>query len=469
LPRIPLEIVDQCKQAGTLLVRGGSGSGKTIFALSLLKQLKSQGMETTYVSTRIPASTLLKTTSLCEELGRDSLVDSSLQRVNETGQDIEKAPMTDLSDLAMLLLQKTSENSVIALDSWDALLSRDKRPDDEVYTATMDLINRTPGSLVFTIEDPRGQNPLEHVADAQVTLQVENHEGSRIRSLEVDKLRGRSIDTPRYIFSLAGGRFDAYVPSDYRLRECPIRAPCIPQPMPENGSFFSTGLSRLARLLGGGYRHGSYVGIEIDLEAPMEVFDMTYIATAADFLLKNRPVIVLPPGARDADSLWDTARSILDDAAWREMKDEVINNHVKVLSFGSRSKNPFSVPVGVSIDDDISVWSKSKKEMKYRYKKPILGIVGYDTLVRMYGTDTVEEVVGRTLPETRRSGDLTISIVTSDLEIKRYILGIADYYFKIKLLNDVPIFWGVKPRTHPYALLLVNDNGVPKTNLHRIS
>lgn len=62
-----------------------------------------------------------------------------------------------------------------------------------------------------------------------------------------------------------------------------------------------------------------------------------------------------------------------------------------------------------------------------------------------------------------------MSIVTNDLEIKRHILGVSDYYFRLKLIKGIPVFWGVKPKTPPYALSLINDEGCPVTNLNRVA
>jgi len=468
-PVIPPEITETCRNGGSILVGGGPGSGKTIFTLSLLLRLKRLGMETTFVSTRLPIRTLLKISPLCNKLGLECLVDSSLQRGLGDEPRVTRIPLTDLSDLAMLLLQKCNDNSVVALDSWDALLQREKRPSHEVYTAAADLINRTPGSLVFTTEEIPSPNPLEHVADAQLTLDVETEGASWVRFLNVDKLRGRSIDRIAHIFTLTDGVFRVYDPPDWRIRERLVSTKKIPEPIPDNDSHFSTGLRRLDRILGGGYRRGSYVGIEIDLEAPPELFDLTFLPMASDFLVKGRPVIALPPGARDADSLWETARMILDEEAWNYMKTEMIDKYAKILSFGTRTRDDSTVVIGSDIENDFAIWKKTKKELKYRFDKPILGIMGYDTLVRMYGAESVEPIIGRTLSETRQLGDIMISVVTSDLSVKSYVLGISDYYFRIKLLRGVPIFLGVKPRTPPYALTIFNDNEVPKTNLIRIS
>ncbi len=468
-PVLPQEIVGQCQRGGSLLIEGGPGSGKTILSLSLLHRLNDLGLKITFISARLPIGTLGRTTPLAEDLSPECLIDASMQRNFEDMPEVPRAPLTDLSDLAMIYLKTAEENGVVALDSWDALLQRDKRPDQEIYTAAVDLIHRTPGSLVFVAESSPNSNPLHHVVDSHVKLDAEVYEGNTLRLLQVEKLRGQEIQTPSYVFTLSDGVFTAYDPRIWNPQERPVRASDLPEPIPERDGYFSTGMTALDRILGGGYKRGSYVGIEIDLEAPSEACDLTYLPTAADFLAKKRPVIVLPPGARDAVSLWETARNILDEGAWSHLKTDLIDEYGRVVSFGSRDEDGPTVEVGSDVQSGLAVWRKEKEELGQKFAQPVLSIVGFDTLTRVYGTEQVIPIIGSTMPETRSRGNLHISIVTSDLDLRKPILGISDYYFRLRMFRGLPVFWGVRPRTTLYTISLANDDGVPKTNLVKIS
>jgi KaiC/GvpD/RAD55 family RecA-like ATPase len=467
--QIPPEIINQCKEGGSMLIRGGPGSGKTIMAVSLLSQLKAEGQKVHFISGRLPVGSLFRTTPLFNELLPDSIIDASMQRKQDDEPDVQTMPLGDLSDLAMIYLRTAEKESVVVLDSWDAVLQREKRSEEEVYTAAMDLINRTPGSLVMITEGINGVNPLEHVVDVHVSLDAEMYQGNIIRLLQVKKLRGQYIKTPSYIFTLSGGMFQHHDPNIWTLHEHPIRANYLPEPIPENDGHFSTGMTRLDRILNGGYRAGSYVCIEVDPEAPLEACDLTFLPTAADFLSKGRPVVALPPGARDADSLWETVRGIFDEPTWQQIKTDLIDELVRVLSYGSREDGEATVNLGTDIQTDLEIWNKAKKELRYKSGKPILGIVGYDTLSRVYGREQVEPIIGSSLPETRYRGDLVICLVTSDLDIKGSLLGVSDYYFRLHLHKGLPVFWGVKPKTPLFTIGLANDKGCPKTNIENIS
>lgn len=468
-PNIPIEITDQCQKGGSILIGGGPGSGKTILTLSLLYYLKKMNHNVTFISTRLPISTLLKTTALSRELGAESLVDSSMQKSYSDEPGIRRLPMADIHDLSILLLKEADDRSVIALDSWEALIQRERRPREEVYTSAMDVINRTPGVLILTTEDAQNLNPLEHIVDTHIRLELEKFGESRIRLLQMEKLRGRTIDIPTYVFSLHGGVFKAYDPRSWSFRERPIKATRMPVPGQENGASYSTGFPRLDKILGGGYKHGSCIGVEIDLEAPPELFDLTFLPTVLDFLVKQRPVLILPPGARDTQSLWDTLRAIASEQLWDQLKTKLIDSYVKVISYGVASKEDGMVNVGTDIEDDMMAWRKTRREMKYRFAQPLLCVMGYDTLVRIYGSHAVEPFMGRVVSETHQLGDLIVSIITSDLTTKRYMLGVSDYYFRLKLVKGIPVFWGVKPRTGPHVMSLINESGHPRLNLHKMS
>ncbi len=155
----PEEMLDQCAKGGSLLIRGGPGSGKTILTLSLLLELKRRGLKVCYISARLPTSSLFRSSPLVEALGRDSLIDASMQSGNPIDPDVARMPLADLSDLAMVLLKTAQERGVVALDPWDMLLQRDKRSDQEIHTAATDLINRTPGGLILTSESSGDSNP----------------------------------------------------------------------------------------------------------------------------------------------------------------------------------------------------------------------------------------------------------------------------------------------------------------------
>lgn len=463
----PEEILDQCAHGGSLLVQGGAGSGKTILTLSLLLELKRRGLKVCFISARLPTSALFRSSPLVEALGTDSLVDASMQSGNPSDPEIARMPLADLSDLAMVFLKTAQEKGVVALDPWDMLLQRDKRSDHEIYTAATDLINRTPGGLILTSENSADPNPLAHIVDAQVNLDREMYEGNIIRLLSVEKLRGQSIETPRYLFNLNDGVFTAFDPKAWNLRERPLKAGSVPLPIPEGDGHFSTGMTKLDHLLGGGYKRGSYVGIEIDPEAPLEACDLTFLPTASDFLCKKRPVVVVPPSARDASSLWDTARQIFDDEAWARVMSELIDPYGRVIPVQE-------LPPELDSNEGrflkaIKYWNDIKDALRKGANQPILSVIGYDSVARIYGEENVKPFVGSSLQTTRKNQELVIALVTSDLGLKRSILGIANYYFKLELVKGLPVFWGVKPRTGLYTISLQDDGGIPKTNLLKVS
>ncbi len=470
VPVIPEEIIDQCRRGGSLLIGGGPGSGKTILAFSLLHALKALGHRVVFVSTRLPTGTLLETTPLCRSLGLGNLVDASMQRPYYQDSAVTSIPMSGVSDLSIFLQKNADRDTVVALDSWDALLQREKNPHSEVYALASEMLNRTPGSLIMTSEQPGEFNPLQHVVDAYLTLGIEEVEGDRLRFLKVEKMRGRVVSTSSYLFTLTEGVFRAYDPQNWWLHARPLKASRLPDPLPERASFFSTGIPKLDKILGGGFGQGSTVGIEVSLDAPHELFDLTYLPTAFDFLVKRRPMLILPPEARDEESIWETVRNLLGEKLWESTKANIIDNYVKVLSL--RPPMPKDVQgdgLGQGIESDLAIWRKARKEMKYKFAQPMLYVIGYDTLIRRYGSESVEPIMSKNILETRMLGDLMISVVTDDLDSKRCLMAISDYYLQLRLVKGIPLLRGIKPRTTSYIASLTNRSGFPSMELDSIS
>jgi hypothetical protein len=160
----------------------------------------------------------------------------------------------------------------------------------------------------------------------------------------------------------------------------------------------------------------------------------------------------------------------VDEKLWESIKTNMIDNYAKVLSLGppAPKDNP-GEGFGKDIENDLAIWRKTRKEMKYRFAQPMLYVIGYDTLVRRYGSAPVEPLIGRHLLETRMLGDLMISIVTDDLDAKRCLMGISDYYLQLRLVKGIPLLRGIKPRTASYVASLTNHSGFPNLDLDIIS
>src|SRR5580658_5175982 len=183
---------------GTILVKGQPGSGKTIFALELLR--RSGGGH--YVSTRVSSDKISQQIPGIKEL----VLTGSNGGEHASGlvnlKDLRLANPTQLVKYVLEVSEQAREGQLIVLDSWDAMAK--ELPLFERLRAEKTLVAITEGGrlkIAFVSEEPE-QKTLNYLADAVIELRRELHEGAVVRTLDMQKLRGSPIIRPTTLFSL---------------------------------------------------------------------------------------------------------------------------------------------------------------------------------------------------------------------------------------------------------------------------
>jgi KaiC/GvpD/RAD55 family RecA-like ATPase len=182
---------------GTILVKGQPGSGKTIFALELLR--RSGGGH--YVSTRVSSEKISQQIPAIKKL----MVTGSNDRGRAGGvvnsKDLRLANPSQLIKYVLEVSEQARKGQLIVLDSWDAMAK--ELPAIERLRAEKTLVAITEGGrskIVFVSEEPE-QTTLSYLADAVVELRRELLEGAVVRTLEMLKLRGTPIIRPVTLLS----------------------------------------------------------------------------------------------------------------------------------------------------------------------------------------------------------------------------------------------------------------------------
>jgi KaiC/GvpD/RAD55 family RecA-like ATPase len=201
----------------TLLIKGTPGSGKTIFALSLLNALKGNSV---YVSTRVDPDTLYGHHPwLKDKLSADNILDATQPEREQVAasKEISIKPLkyTNVPDFLKGVYTRTErmENPIVIIDSWDAVASYMgfyKQSDLlELEHKVCDFSRRT-GSKVILIAEYAGQSPLDYLVDGVIILESSMYEERRVRRLIMQKLRGCTIKNPVALFSLNNGSFQSF-------------------------------------------------------------------------------------------------------------------------------------------------------------------------------------------------------------------------------------------------------------------
>jgi KaiC/GvpD/RAD55 family RecA-like ATPase len=235
----------------TLLIKGTPGSGKTVFALTLLNTLKGNGV---YVATRVDPDTLyLQYSWLKEALPADNIIDATQPEREQTAasKEISIKPLryTNVPNFLKGVYTRTEkmEHPIVVIDSWDAVTTyigyHEQKDLDELGHNLCEFSRRT-STKVILIAEYTGQTPLDYLVDGVIVVESDMYEARHVRRLIMQKLSGCAIKNPVALFSLNNGIFQSF--TSFEGVEMKLENPLIPNPIPDPGDTrFSTGIKDL--------------------------------------------------------------------------------------------------------------------------------------------------------------------------------------------------------------------------------
>ena len=280
---------------GSLLIEGGPGTGKTTFAIELLRKA-GHGI---YISTRVSKEKLLEQIPGVKELiVRDE--DGGGQSAPIKMEDSRLATAVRVVQY-LVQLEKRAETRLIVLDSWDAIASEIPSVERLKTEKSLLVIAEARNSKLAFISEESQQTSLNYLVDAVVELKRELHDGAVVRTLELKKLRGSPILNPNALFTLFGARFREFEP----VPPHPVRFVKMEdfQPIKHDANFFSTGLRDLDERYSGGFRRGSVNLLEFGENLNPSVHNGSYNIIASNFIMNGGCALVVPGGGQDLRDL----------------------------------------------------------------------------------------------------------------------------------------------------------------------
>ncbi len=419
------------EQGKTMEVKGTPGSGKTIFALTLLKALQGRGV---YLSTRVDPNTLYRIYPWIKEvISEDNVVDATQsERAMAAGRGapgIKPLRYTTVPEFLKAVYIRTENmvNPVVIIDSWDAVASYtgyyEERERGKLEHNICDFARRTKTKLIFIVEYTE-QRPLDYLVDGVIVTENYTYDERCLRRMWIQKLRGCEIRSPSYLFTLLGGVFNSFPFEDPKSKIEGIEKPIVPPPITDpSNTRSSTGIKHLDEVIGGGYALGSLNVFEGDYLPYAMLARAAFINT----LNLNRTLFIL-------------------SAKQKELLNEIY---------------PFVNP---QYRDNVSLEIEDIKEIEPSVKAGRGALVVFD-LDDIKG-DIVEDMVAI----LREKKCIAICYMPAEGEDRKAseVKSIASIHFKTKYISGIPCIYGVSPRTAIYALLLDTSDGYPTVKLTMI-
>ena len=281
----------------SLLIKGNSGTGKTILALSILKAI-APIENVLYISTRTSPLQLLENYPWIEEVFGPGVQVKNQGKESEGWENLVDARLDEpnivFERITNVLMDKQAPTVVI--DSWeslsDALGTEALRTNIKVLQSWRE---RAGARFIFVGEDPEN-SAIDFMVEGVVLLKDRIEEGKRLRELVLSKLHGVQISRPSHFFTLEGGVFrslPAYSPRDYAFRNpLPVT---FDQPFRRTRGRFPTGYDALDRLLDGGYPSNSSATIELGERIDPRVGLVFLSRIVHDWLSARDSVLLVPP------------------------------------------------------------------------------------------------------------------------------------------------------------------------------
>ena len=453
-----------------LLVKGSAGTGKSMFCLELVRECGGL-----YVSTRVKAERLYQDCpGLEESVPPDFILDAAVEldetvladfltKTKSEGVLVTKAAarpgligelsLPPLFDRILQKIEVAQIPFVVVIDSWDAVFAfagaskqegRAAWSRAELRTLVLNVFRGRNVNLVM-VEEGDEDSQLEFLVDGVIELKRQKWNERVVRVMDLRKLRGTEIVHPEYLFTLHGGRFQYFEPFVPKI-------PARPRPwnaMPDTDSRFSSGSEDLDRFLGGGFRKGTTVLLEMGSNVPDAALEQILTQVSDNFIAQGRGIIMVPPGGLDVDSL--------AQRGYRDIGEVEFNSLFRLIEKGGgpmTRDRPYVVMLKFdNLRQDFNDWMYIYNALRKRTGGPILEIVGIDTQEARYGEEVYKEFLSVSSELTRKEGNLTIRITRPGMDgLTRRCANVSDIHMKLIELNGAVLIYMDKPRSGLYYM-----------------
>lgn len=479
----------------SLIVKGAAGTGKTTFALQLTEELESVE-NCYYMSIRVSDQSLYDQFPwLKDKVDRKRIAPTRLERKHEA-EDETKVDRTELKklegriemgeedehsiydkiregevtetglildlgsdlpeiDMAYDVVEKSlPDKTLILIDSINALAERyGIHPSKLMNTLQRDLVETSASDVLYVLESS-GETRLDYLGDGVISFESEEHAGRLLRIMTIEKLRGAEIRQYKCAFSLDSGRIKTF---GFEKIEIPDKKAQW-EPVPDiSENWISTGNEQLDNLTGG-FKKGTIVALEIGGNVDTLYSDLLKTSLISNFISLGRGVAFVPEKKASSE--------IVRDEILPFVGQEAFENCMRVFESSTTSPLEGSKTVlqmeGTNVDNELK-WSNIEYHLS-NAERPILSLMGFDTLEAVYGREVIEEMAGH-MSSIRKSKDILLGIVTSTTSSTALLANLAHTHIKIENIDGSVVLYCEKPYTELHALSFDHSKGYPKAVL----
>jgi len=428
----------------TLLIKGEPGTGKTTLALELLAGFGSG----VYVSSRVSRDMLMEQNPQLRELSKRGLVSSvSMSDTSEKPKSFkfEDYRLASIEDVLISILGRPKESNaelLIVLDSWDSIVNKlDASERMKTEQSLLVIAEANNVKLIFVSEDEK-LSASDYFVDAVVKLEDDSMEGMRIRRLVWKKLRGTRIPHRSSLYTLESGRVTIFDPTTVKfVGDYPSKKF---QPIPNPRGKYSSGSKDLDEFLGGGYRIGSNVILEMDSRIGVNWHVPLVVSCEMNFLSNGCAMFILPSGNKPPQ--------LIKENLLPYFPDEVLQKSLRIAQYnlGGGRDGCFVRLDSASMDETADKVRSAIKEIKGEQNRPCIFFIGMDTVRSSVGEEMLDPLGVDLAEMVSRNGDLAIYTVKYGSNLIRDLNNTCDLHIKLEELDRTLVLHSLKPPSELY-------------------
>ena len=498
---VPPEVLTFLSGKGgrSLIVKGGAGTGKTTFGLELLERV-GKPQQSYYLSTRVGDEALyrqfpwLKATEMRARIldagklfleavsaggrggspelpeGEQRKIQAAREVMRTFGEErgpptrvdrthlaalLKRNPMPEVENVYNRIEKALPEKSLLVIDSLEGVTHKYGLEMEEFVMALQkDLVEGSNANVVMVLEKPEAGG-IEYLVDGLLSIQREELDERRVRHLRLEKLRATPIARPRYAVTLNNGRFEAlgFSPNGH------ASTPSAWRPLPDPEKFYSTGIPDFDRLLGGGFRRGSFNAFEVDVNVGIDDYYMLFTPSLLNFLSQGRGIIAVLAAGESHENLRDTLT--------KHTAPHVFDTRVRIADYTANETDlSYIVPMAkFGREDALRAMVTAEKAARGPEQKPFLEYTAFDTLESLMGDQVAIRMYFHGVQRTKLVGNLGIGLLKPGLLVSSEILNMMDTYFRIINIDNAPCIYGIRPRTTIYSISIDPEKGAPYAKL----
>lgn len=440
----------------SLLIKGRSGTGKETLCFELAgNNLKDYNV---IFITRNQSEQILyrRFPWIKEFVHANNIVEISMQEslltdpsfiisgiVNSISNSVKKVEDPFLSS-------ENLKRPFIILDVWDSV-SRELEPIERMRAEKLltSLAEKYEGFIVF-LSEQMDTSSLEYLVDGVVETSQHYYKTYRVREVSLEKLKGIPIQRPKIPFTLQKGHFTAFANLSH-IKQKPAKF----IPIPNSDSKFSTGSKDLDLKLGGGFKKGTIVGVEIDSDVDRFAFVPLLSPLALNFITQDNPVLISSSADQDVNAVVNYLSPYADLKKLGNLK---IFGH----GFGAFSEYVIERE-GMDFETAHKEWVKTYTKLK-EGKRPLLMSVDYSFVELAYQSqvDLILKALIENSRTVRHNKDLMIIVSRPGYRSLEVMKSVCDLHFRIFDREGTTFISALKPQLFLCNMQSSFESGYPQ-------